>query len=181
VAEAVRSALTEQLTPVVDSLRAVSARLDAADPDVLAERVARSIQIALAPLRDQLRNASQPAGPPPLAHAAMPRALEVVARELPPAMSGSVEDSVVAAVTKALTEVHMAAVELHGELVRLRAFRAALEADMPTVAAAVDAADERASQRLVKAADQVNGLRSYVNGAAADFPAFPAAAPQPNA
>jgi hypothetical protein len=75
------------------------------------------------------------------------------------------DDSVMDAIRRTMSDVQASAVALQGELVRLRAFRGALAADMPTVAAAVDNAATRAQDRLAKAAEEADDLRSFLQTA----------------
>lgn len=68
------------------------------------------------------------------------------------------QDEVVAKVSDTLAGVENIASELRNELVRLHAFREALAADLPAVAAAVDQASSRAEARLAELTERVDEL-----------------------
>ena len=68
------------------------------------------------------------------------------------------QEAVVAKVTDTLAGVEDIASQLRNELVRLHAFREALAADLPAVAAAVDQASARAEARLSELTERVDEL-----------------------
>lgn len=76
------------------------------------------------------------------------------------------QEEVVAKVSSTLASVEDIASELRNELVRLHAFREALAADLPAVAAAVDQASARAEARLAELTERVDelGARKGLSG-----------------
>lgn len=125
------------LRPLLDEIR------ESSSPGAWADRVAASIGAVLVPLLQQATSNPGAVNAPPPA-------------ELEPAQSFTMR--------KALADIRSAAADLNAELVRLRAFRSALTADMPAVAAAIDSAAGRAGSRLRQAATELDGLRPYVPG-----------------
>lgn len=131
----------EPEAPPLTVEQAVDARLqpvldelrESASPGAWADRVAASIAAVLVPLLKQMSDGGA-GGTPELAQ------------------------SQTVAARNALADIHAAASELNAELVRLRAFRSALTADMPGVAAAIDDATGRAKDRLEKVSDEIDGL-----------------------
>ncbi len=67
-------------------------------------------------------------------------------------------DEVTVELRESLAEVQASAVELRNEMARLAAFRAALVADQPELAEAVEAATERADGRLTALAQKMESL-----------------------
>jgi hypothetical protein len=166
VADAVSAAVADQLGTVIDDLKEASKRLGNGDPAAMAERVGRSMREVLSDLLEQAGRRTPAYEVRPLPREArLPQSLDVVSRELPAAAPNTrpqLDDSVMDAIRRTMSDVQASAVALQGELVRLRAFRGALAADMPTVAAAVDNAATRAQDRLAKAAEEAEDLRSFL-------------------